>query len=114
MIRSQVMFPHRAISFKVKSNISLDKNQFLLVFCETFQLFLNGVVFPFKIFSNLKHALLNCNGWVAWGTTVTVLLVLVTLALWVRNRLDKNLSEKKVKERDDKLAEKDGGKSVSD
>ena len=48
------------------------------------------------------------------GSTVTVLLVLVTLALWVRNRLDKNLSEKKVKERDDTLAEKEGGKSVSD
>ena len=78
--------------------------------CKTFELFFNGTVFPYKIFSNLKPALLDCNGWIAWGTTVTVMLVLATLSLLVRNRLDKNHSKKKIKEREDKLAEKEDGK----
>ena len=38
------------------------------------------------------------------------MLVLATLSLWVRNRLDKNRSKKKIKEREDKLAEKEDGK----
>ena len=106
MIRSQVIIPPQAIAFKVKSSISLDENPFLFVFRETFQLFLNGFG------SKLKHALLDCNGWIAWGSTVTVLLVLATLSLWVRNRLDKKRSRKKIKERDDKLTEKESGKSI--
>ena len=40
------------------------------------------------------------------------MLVLVTLSLCVRNRLDKKRSKKKMEERDNRLAEKEDGKSI--
>ena len=73
---------------------------------------MNEIVFLYKIFSVFKYALLDFNGWIAGITTVTLILVLVTLSLCVKNRLDKKRSKRKIEEHDNRLAEKEDGKSI--
>ena len=73
---------------------------------------MNEIVFLYKIFSAFKYALLHFNGWIAGITTVTLILVLVTLSLCVKNRLDKKRSKRKIEEHDNRLAKKEDSKSI--